>query len=115
MAELLKRHADRNDIPFSSAIIEADALCLLSALLQSGVEWHAQTFYYIGYGRTTPFFVRLAQKKNFENLSKISGLSVAELRAKVPTIKEDLKSRRVGRFDASISGVLNLDKWDTLK
>lgn len=111
--ELMKRHADRPDLPFH-ALTEADAVCLLASIIQN-VEWYPQTFYYLGYGGSLPFFTRLAQHRHFIKLTTITGMSDDELRTKVAEGRDRLKTRQWGRFNASPSGVLNFDKWDTLK
>jgi hypothetical protein len=78
--ELIRKQADRQDIPFKS-VMEADLLCLLMALITQEVRWYPQTLYYASYGYQFPFFLRATQHKHFKHLVTITGInSVDELK-----------------------------------
>lgn len=113
-AELIKRHAQRTDITFNS-LVEADGLCLLAGIIQTDTRWFPQTFYYLGY-QAMPFFVRAAQKRHFTKLATIMGAgSLAELKQKVEAgAKRTEVEKWFPRFNNSLIGAVNYEKWDTL-
>ena len=116
-AELIKRQANREDIPFSE-IIQAELLTLLMSFITPGTRWYPATFYYSSYGNGYPFFIRAAQHKNFSKLAKITGISDADkLREEV---KEGHVRLNVGQWDYShieedFWSSMNMEKLDTLK
>jgi hypothetical protein len=117
-AELIKRQADREDLPFS-ALMEADLLILLMAFINPNVgRWYPQTLHYSSYGSGFPFFIRATQHKHFLKLATITGISDADqLRNKV---REGHKRLRVSQWHNfsltdSIWSKLNMDKIDSLK
>ncbi|MBM3132369.1 MAG: hypothetical protein FJZ95_04965 [Chloroflexi bacterium] len=116
-AELIKRQATRNDLPFAE-IIQADLLTLLMAFITPDTPWYPQLMHYAGYAKEFPFFVRAAQHKNFRNLATITGIEDANaLREAVVKGHERLD---VGRwhdfhFERNFSRAMNLDKLDTIK
>ncbi len=110
-AELLKRSADRTDIPFD-AIKEADALISIASLLRE-TRWYPQTHYYWGFGRTAPFFLRAMQHKHFAKLGSILDVqSGDELRTALAGKKTKLDSFH---SDTSVEEFTCLAKLDTLK
>jgi len=76
-AELIRKHADRLDLPFK-AVMESDLLAFLMALIRPDGWWFPQTLYYALYNYQFPFFLRAAQHKHFKNLVKITGITSAE-------------------------------------
>lgn len=109
-AELIKRCADRTDIPFN-ALKEADALCCVASLLR-GKSWYPQTHYYWGYGKTALLFFRAIQRKQFLKLKIILGcISGDELRAK---LKEKPFNIDSWRSNVTLERFICLDKVDTL-
>lgn len=117
-AELLKRHADRQDLPFSE-IIQAELLTLLMSLITPDTYWYPQTLHYSPYSADYPFFIRAAQHKYFTKLAVVTGIEEADvLRSK---IQKGFKSMRVGNCPSSgIVGLncwssMNIDRWDTLR
>lgn len=116
-AELIKRQADRPDVPFN-ALIEAELLVFLMALLTPNERWYPGTLHYAGYSRGFPLFIRAAQHKGFKRLAKITGIDDAEkLRAMV---KDGQQRMQIGkwnefRFSGNLSTTMNLDQLDTLK
>lgn len=116
-AELIKRQADREDLPFS-AVIEAELLILLMAFLNPNARWYPQTLHYSSYSREFPFFVRATQHKHFLKLSTITGISNAnQLRE---AVREGQKRLDVSRLHDSYCGdsfwsSMNMDKLDSLK
>jgi len=116
-AELIKRQANREDIPFLD-VIEAELLILLMVFLNPDVMWYPQTLHYSSYGREFRFFIRAAQHKHFLNLATITGISDAnQLREAVREGQEKLDMRRMQNFHTidSFWSLMNMDKLDLLK
>ena len=115
-AELLKRQANREDIPFSD-LIQADLLTLLMAFITPDAYWYPQLMYYSNYRAEFPFFIRVSQHKNFANLAIITGIADADiLRGKV---KEGYEQSRMGQqlsfFGQNFWTAMNMDSLDTIK
>lgn len=116
-AELIKRQADRNDLPFK-AVMEAELLALLMAFLTPDAWWYPQTLHYASYGRDFPFFLRATQHKYFEKLAMITGIGEAEeLRQAAKEGHKRLVEERWlnSRFEQSAWSLMNMDKLDTIK
>jgi len=116
-AELLKRQADRTDLPFSS-IIEAELLVLMMAFITPNIHWYPQTLHYASYGGDFPFFLRATQHKNFKKLAVITGINDADkLRSAVKEGHERLRANRWHDFHhgSTFWTPMNMDKLDTLK
>lgn len=116
-AELIKRQADRDDIPFK-AVMEAELLTLLMAFLTPDGWWYPQTLHYASYGREFPFFLRATQHKHFEKLAMITGISEAEelRKAAKEGHKRMVEERWLNsRFEQSCWSLMNIDKLDTIK
>jgi hypothetical protein len=116
-AELVKRQADREDIPFK-AVIEAELLILLMAFLTPNAYWYPQTLHYASYSRGFPFFLRATQHKHFEKIAIITGIRDAnELREAVKAGHERFEVNRWYNFhsDRSFWSSMNMDKLDSLK
>lgn len=116
-AELIKRQADREDLPFS-AIIEAELLTLLMAFLNPNARWYPQTLHYSSYSREFPFFIRATQHKGFLKLAIITGISDSEKLREA--VKEGHKRLDVSRWhdfhlNDSFWTSMNMDKLDSLK
>jgi hypothetical protein len=115
--ELLKRQADRKDLPFSS-IIEAELLVLLMACISPQVHWYPQTLFYASHD-DFPFFLRATQHKHFTKLAIVSGMDTGDkLRASVKAGMERLNMNQWYDFamsSQSFWGRMNMDKLDTLK
>lgn len=115
-AELIKRQADRTDIPFS-AVIQAELLVLLMTFVTEGTRWYPQTLHYSSRGHGLPFFVRAAQHRYFVNLATITGIpSADDLREAVRAGQERLQVSQWHDFwmDRSFWGSLNMDALDSL-
>jgi len=116
-AELLKRQADREDLPFSE-IMQAELLTLLLSFITPDVRWYPQTLHYASYGDGFPFFMRAAQHKNFAKISKITGIESAdELREKVKEGHERAGTDRwhTFHFERDFWSSMNMENLDTLK
>ncbi len=116
-AELVKRQAERADIPFS-ALIEAELLILLMAFLNPNARWYPQTLHYASYNREFAFFLRATQHKHFLSLATITGISDAdELRKAVKEGQERLNVSRWHNFhfNESFWSSMNMNKLDSLK
>ena len=117
VAELLKRNANREDIPFIE-IIQAEMLTLLMCFITPGTRWYPQTFHYAQYGSSFPFFIRAEQHRFFQNLSIITGIDNAdELRGRVKEGHERLgvSSWHDFHYQTSFWSSMNMDKLDKLK
>jgi hypothetical protein len=116
-AELVKRQAQREEIPFTD-LIQADLLILMMALITPGTRWYPQTLHYASYVTEFPFFVRASQHKNFEKLAIITGIADGDtLRQAVMEGQERLN---VQKWHSLFPGrgflqLMNMDKLDTIR
>ena len=115
-AELIKRQAQRKDIPFQD-IIQADALILLMSFLTPETNWYPQTLHYCGRAQSFYFFIRASQHKNFKNLAIITGINKADaLREAVKKGFERLNVNRWHNFHSiNFWELMNMDKLDSIK
>nr|WP_260222300.1 toll/interleukin-1 receptor domain-containing protein [Xanthomonas euvesicatoria] len=115
-AELIKRQADRSDIPFKD-VMQAEILILLMVMLNPGY-WFPQTLFYLPMHEIPEFFLRATKHRDFVKLAQITGVSNAdELRARV----KDGHNRMgvngwywFNSFDRTFWSAMNMDKLDTL-
>jgi hypothetical protein len=117
-AELIKRQADRTDLPFE-AVKEADLLAFLMACITPSIaRWYPQTLLY-GSRKPYPFFLRAQQHKGFAKLATVTGIASADaLRAAIIEGQKRLGVERwetFWMFDVSFAESMNLAKLDTLK
>jgi hypothetical protein len=116
-AELIKRQADRQDIPFSS-VMEAELLVLLMAFISEEVHWYPQTLHYMSLSEF-PFFIRATQHKHFLKLAIITGIPNAD--ALRDTVKAGYQRLQVDRWHDfvmlynSFWNCMNMDKLDSIK
>ncbi len=116
-AELIKRHADRKDLPFQS-IIEAELLVLMMSFLTPDTHWYPQTLHYASYGSVFPLFLRATQHKHFSKLAIVTGMEDAnKLRETVKKGHERLGVEHWHNFhyERNFWRAMNMDKLDTLK
>ncbi|HPA20888.1 MAG TPA: TIR domain-containing protein [Verrucomicrobiae bacterium] len=116
-AELVKRQAQRPDLPFSE-IVQADLLCLLMAFVFEGVRWYPQMLHYARRSKDFPFFIRAAQRRSFKNLAAITGIDSAdELRSAVKAGHERLQVGNWHNFwhDRNFWEAMNMDNLDTVQ
>jgi len=116
-AELLKRHADREDLPFGD-IMQAELLTLLMSFITPESRWYPQTLHYSTHGNRYPFFIRATQHKYFNKLAIVTGITDAEeLREKVKEGHGRLKvdNWHNFHFNRNFWESMNMDKLDTLK
>lgn len=114
-AELIKLHADRQDITFS-ALREAELLILLMSNISGRTIWYPQTLLYASFHEEYDFFLRATQHKNFLKLQEIVGpKSVEEIRAAVKKGSENLSREfRSMSSNGPFWDQLNLSHMDTL-
>jgi len=116
-AELIKRQADRVDLPFKS-IMQAELLVLMMAFITDGTRWYPQTLHYSSRAGDFPFFLRAAQHRNFQKLAVITGISTAdELREAVKAGHERLQVNAGHNFwlgNRWFWGSMNMDELDTI-
>jgi hypothetical protein len=114
--ELIKRQAQRTDVPFLE-IMQADLLVLLVAFITPGTQWFPQTLHYAGYTQDFPFFIRAGQHKNFKKLAMITGIDSAD--ALRDAVKKGCERLQIGQWHvfrfANFWNVLNMDNLDTIK
>ncbi len=116
-AELIKRQADRTDVPFRE-IMQAELLILLMTFIVTGPRWYPQTLHYSQHSREFPFFIRATRHRDFQKLAKITGISSGdELRTMVRAGQERLGINRWSDFwmsDRKFWNDMNMEKLDTL-
>ena len=115
-AELIKRQADRCDIPFMS-VTEAEVLVYLMALLSQDTYWYPGTLHYAPYEHKFSFFLKATRHKGFKKLAIITGIDNAELlKEAVDNAQEHnaTNQREKFQFRGNISNMINLDNLDTL-
>jgi len=116
-AELIKRQADRNDLPFAAAI-QAELLVLMMAFINPECRWYPQTLHYSSHAGGFPFFVRAAQHRNFLKLAEVTGVPDADaLRDSVRKGQERVRVDQWHNFwmSGSFWSSMNMDALDTLK
>lgn len=117
VGELIKRHADRSDIPFQS-IFEAELLIILMSFIIPNTRWFPQTLYYFSYYKTPPFFLRATQHKYFKKLAIITGINdVEKLKSTIKEGQQRLNTNNwnTGEFGSSFWEIMNIDKFDSIK
>lgn len=116
-AELMKRQADRTDLPFT-AVVQAELLVLMMAFITEGCRWYPQTLHYSSRAGAFPFFVRAARHRDFQKLAKITGIDSGDaLRAAVKSGHEKFGVDQWHNFwmsDRSFWRSMNMDALDTL-
>ena len=116
-AELLKRQADREDLPFGE-IIQAELLVLLMVFIMPKTRWYPQTLLYAQRNKDYPFFIRATQHKGFKKLATITGIDDAEVLRS--TVKAGIERLEVSKwynfhFNNDFWYSMNMEKIDTLK
>ncbi len=118
VAEIIKRQANRKDIPFQE-VIQADLITLMMAFISDNVFWYPQTLHYVARLKPTPFFLRAAQHRNFQKLAQITGIESADkLRSLVKAGHERLGVSQWQDFRAGDRAFwinMNMDSLDTVK
>ena len=117
-AELIKRQADRADLPFES-VMEAELLVLMMAFISPSVRhWYPGTLLYAQH-HPFPFFLRATQHRGFRNLAAITGIDSSDnLRSAVDEGKERLGIQQWRDFwwvNRDFSESMNLANLDTIK
>lgn len=117
-AELIKRQADRTDLPFAD-VMQAELLVLMMAFVTEDCRWwYPQTLHYAPYTGGFPFFLKAARNRDFRKLATIAGIDSADtLRAAVKAGHEKLGVNRWYNFsmrDRSFWDSMNMDALDTL-
>ena len=117
VGEVVRRQADRTDIPFSK-FIEAELLAVLVSLAGAGTDcdlWRPHTLCYGNHNGNNDFFIRATQRKYFNRLAIVTGIkSAAELRN---IVQEKLKAYfQGGSFFVArdIWSLWNMDELDSL-
>ncbi len=118
-AELLKRHANRDDVPFFE-LIQADLLALLMSCITPGTEWYPQLMHYARYEADFPLFIRASRHKDFANLAIVTGISdVENLRREVlegfGRLEVETWSDFRSRFGTNFWTRMNMDRLNTLR
>jgi hypothetical protein len=114
-AELIKRQATRDHLPFGD-LIQADLLILLMALITPGTRWYPQLLLYADYNTPFPFFLKARQHKNFQKLAIITGIDTVDaLHEAVKQGHQRLDVSRWHNFQRNWIGAMNLNELDTIK
>ena len=88
-AEVVKRQANRDDVPFSD-LIQADLLAMLASFIPPRTRtWFPQLMFYSRYRSEFPFFVRASQHKHYANLATITGVANSDML--IENVKEGLQ------------------------
>lgn len=118
VGEIVRRQADRTDIPYSN-LLEAELLIMLMALIAPNSEygyWYPHTSHYDAYGEKSEFFVRASQHKYFKNLTAITGIKTAdELRAIAKPSFDKYCQQWQGFSIRGLWNKWNMDKLDSIK
>jgi len=116
-AELIKRQADRTDLPFVE-VMQAELLVLLMSFIIDSGWWYPQTLHYSSCAGAFPFFVRAAQHRHFQKLAQITGIGSADkLREAVKAGHQRLGVNQWFNFwmgDRSFWERMNMDALDSL-
>ncbi len=118
LADGIKDRATRGDITFLE-IMQADLLVFLFSTVSGVGRWYPHTFVFAGHSVRFPLFVRAAQKKYFDKLKTVIGVSRGDdLRAKYAANAEKLGVAQWTSFlvfgGYSFPTALNLINLDTL-
>ena len=118
-AALVKRQAQRGDLPFGD-IMQADLLALLMSLVTLETRWYPQILHYADHTVDFPLFLRASQHKHFRKLAAITGIESADaLREAVRKGHERLGVDRWDDFTLSLHrsfwNMMNMDSLDTVK
>lgn len=116
-AELVRRQADRTDLPFVE-IMQAELLVLLMAFITDKARWYPQTLHYSSRFGPFPFFARAAKRRDFQRLAEITGITDADkLRERVKSGHQRLGVSQWHDFwltDRSFWESMNMDALNTL-
>lgn len=115
-AELVKRQADRTDLPFLE-VMQAELLVLMMAFIGENSRWYPQTLHYMTRQGAFPFFLKASRHRDFQKLATITGLNNGDaLRAAVKAGHQRLEVNRWTNFwsDRTFWGSMNMDGLDTL-
>ena len=117
-AELMKRHADRKDLPFQD-IQQADLLTALVSFLTPDTWWYPQTLVYWPRYERFPFFTRAAQRRHFAKLATITGIIDANKIRSIVKQMVQVHGRDMqgywGHYGVNFVSFMNLDNLDTIE
>ena len=117
-AELVKRHADRQDLPFQD-VQQADLMTTFVACLNPGTFWYPQTLLYWPRYRGFPFFIKAAHRRHFRHLAAITGVEDANrIRSVMKEGTQIYDGATRGGFGwpgMSIGSLMNLENLDTIE
>lgn len=115
-AELIKRQADRTDLPFLD-VMQAELMVLMMAFITDGSYWYPQTLHYSTRAGSFPFFVKAARRRDFQKVAKITGIFTGDdLRVAVKLGHDRLQVQQWHHFwlDRSFWESMNMDALDTI-
>lgn len=116
-AELIKRQADRTDIPFLD-VMQAELLVLMMAFINENSRWYPQTLHYSSRHGAFPFFLKASRHRDFQKLAVITGVDNGDaIRTAVKAGHQRLNVDRWTNFwssDRTFWGSMNMDGLDTL-
>lgn len=115
-AEIIKRHANREDISFEE-IMQADCVAFLMSLINAKMNrWYPQTLHYAKFGMAFPLFIKASRHDDFAKFSTITGIQDVDSLRKA--IKEGEDRFKLHSWDVfrvtNIWEIMNLNKLDTI-
>lgn len=117
-AELIKRQADRNDLPFAD-LMQSELLILMMAFITNDGEWFPQTLHYSSHAGAFPLFLAATRHRDFQKIVQITGISsVDKLRESVKAGQQRLQVDRWNTFGMNRQSLwvsMNMDALNTLE
>jgi len=114
VAELVKRSASRSDISFDD-LKQADLVVLMVSFLSKGAFWYPQLNLYSSHYERYPLFMRAIQRRGFENIATITGISDSKtLASKLKEAVSTTNSWHQFGFDRDFSEKMNVDRMNSI-
>jgi hypothetical protein len=116
-AELIKRHADRDDLKFESLIEAESVIMLMALLLPSVLHWYPGTLLY-SQNKPPPLFARAAHNNGFRKLCVITGETSAP--AIQSLVKKGWERMGIDRWhdfrwhSRGLASIMNLENLNTI-
>lgn len=114
VAELVKKSASRSDISFDE-LKQADLVALMVSFVSEGVFWYPQLLLYSSHYESYPLFVRAIQRRGFENIATITGISDSKVLAnKLNASYSKTDSWHHFSFDRNFAEKMNADRMNSI-
>jgi len=116
-AELVRRQADRTDVPFVD-LMQGEVMVLLMAFISEDSWWYPQTLLYSSRHGAYPFFIRATRHRDFQKLARVTGIDNGDaLRAAVKEGHKRFNVQAWNQFwygDRTFWTSMNMDELDTI-